>query len=147
MSNVIFVMYVSSLPDPLSSWFVGFKYFMQEEFFCCPNEEFFLACACRNFTLSGPPAPVKVCSLESFAIYTAWQHPCALPTSFVHFPPVLQVPLSFRTCSNFGNSQSTVVLFLGCDFCDLFDQTSGRTYSGLEGANVQCISLQTRNIP
>ena len=33
MSNVIFVISVSSLPDPLSSRFVGFKYFMQEEFF------------------------------------------------------------------------------------------------------------------
>ena len=32
-TNVIFVISVSSLPDPLSSRFEGFKNFMQEEFF------------------------------------------------------------------------------------------------------------------
>ena len=32
-TNVIFVISVSSLRDPLSSRFVGFKYFMHEEFF------------------------------------------------------------------------------------------------------------------
>ena len=85
-------------------------------FFCCPSEEFVLPCARRNFTLSGPPAPVKVCLLESLAIYTAWQHPCALPTSFVHFPPILQDPLRFRARSNFGISQSKSSLFFAVTF-------------------------------
>ena len=46
MSNVIFVISVLSLPDPLSSTFVGFKYFMHEEFFL-----FFSVARAKNLSL------------------------------------------------------------------------------------------------
>ena len=130
MSNMIFVISVSSLPDPLSSRFVGFKYFMQEEFFLLPERRI---CPCLCSSLLHSFGSSSACEGVLAGIIRDLHGMAALPTSFVHFPPILQVPLTFRACSNCGISVQSSSFF-GCDFCHLFGQTSGRKYSGVDGA-------------
>ena len=93
MSNVIFVISVSSLPDPLSSRFVGFKYFMQEEFFLLPERRMF-PCLCSS-------------QLHSFGSSSACESVLAGIIHDLHgMAASVRTSYFFRACSNNLTSSS-----------------------------------------
>ena len=91
-------------------------------------------CVRRNFSLSGSQSPMRVRSLESFAIYTASQNPCALPTSFAHFHGVLKLRVFLINLISSSNRSCIVELqfffkpmrfFFCCEMFNIFEQASG----------------------